>query len=165
MAADKFASVKIEDGIAYICVDVQGDSVNTLSPGMSERMGEILSGLKREKGLQGAVVYSGKKDFIVGFDIKELKRFTTDPSGLKTLVKDGHALMAQFDELGIPFVAAIEGNCLGGGLEVALACTARVAADTSKTKLGLPEVMLGVIPGAGGTQRRLRSLTSRSRWT
>lgn len=153
MDNEKLVSVRIEDGIAYICVDVKADSVNTLSPAMSTRMEEILRGLKREKDLQGAVVHSGKKDFIVGFDIKELKKFSVDPSGLDDLVKQGHALMGQFEELGIPFVAAIHGNCLGGGLEVAMACTARVASDSKKTKLGLPEVMLGVIPGAGGTQR------------
>jgi len=153
MAVDKLVSVKIDDGIAYICVDIQGESVNTLSPAMSVRMGEILTDLKGQKNLEGAVVYSGKKDFIVGFDIKELKRFANDPTGLKDLVKQGHELMARFDDLGIPFVAAIQGNCLGGGLEVALACTARVASESPKTKLGLPEVMLGVIPGAGGTQR------------
>lgn len=153
MAADKQVSVNIDDGIAYICVDIQGESVNTLSPAMSQRMGEILSDLRLKRGLEGAVVYSGKKDFIVGFDIKELKRLTTDAAGLKDMVKQGHALMAQFDALGIPFVAAIDGNCLGGGLEVALACTARVASESRRTKLGLPEVSLGVIPGGGGTQR------------
>ncbi len=158
MAVEKLVSVNIDDGIAYLCVDIQGESVNTLSPAMSERMDEILTGLKREKNLEGAVVYSGKKDFIVGFDIKELKRFTTDPAGLKDLVKQGHALMARFEDLGIPFVAAIQGNCLGGGLEVALACTARVASESPKTKLGLPEVMLGVIPGAGGTQRLAKTV-------
>lgn len=153
MTPDKLVSVCVDDGIAYICVDIQGESVNTLSPAMSDRMREILAGLRHEKNLQGAVVYSGKKDFIVGFDIKELKRFASDPSGLKDLVKQGHDLMAEFDALGIPFVAAIQGNCLGGGLEVALACHGRVASESPKTRLGLPEVMLGVIPGAGGTQR------------
>lgn len=150
-SSEKLVSLTLEEGIAYLCVDVKGESVNTLSTAMSERMDEILEGLKRESGLEGAVIYSAKDDFIVGFDIKELKAFNRDPSGLDELVRDGHRLMKRFEEVGIPFVAAIDGNCLGGGLEVALACHGRVA--TERAKLGVPEVMLGLIPGAGGTQR------------
>jgi 3-hydroxyacyl-CoA dehydrogenase/enoyl-CoA hydratase/3-hydroxybutyryl-CoA epimerase len=151
---EKLASVRIEDQIAYVCVDVVGEKVNTLSTPMTDRFEEILDGLAREAGLVGVVLYSGKPDgFIAGFDIAELKAFGADPSGLEALVKRGHALMASFEELSVPVVAAIHGACLGGGLEVALACHARVATDHKKTKLGLPEVMLGVIPGGGGTQR------------
>lgn len=153
---EKLVSVKIDGGIAYLCIDVKGENVNTLSPAMSERMEEILEGLKRESGLEGAVIHSAKKDFIVGFDIKELKKFTRDSSGLDELVRDGHRLMKAFEDVGIPFVSAINGNCLGGGLEVALACHGRVASEDAK--LGLPEVMLGVIPGAGGTQRLPRTV-------
>ncbi len=155
MSSEKLVSVDIRDGIAYICFDVKGEKVNTLSPAMNERMEEILEGLKREKSkLDGAVLYSAKKNnFIAGFDINELKNFGSDPKGLDALVSRGHEMMGQFESLGIPFVAAIDGSCLGGGLEVALACQGRVATNNPKTKLGLPEVMLGVIPGAGGTQR------------
>lgn len=151
---EKLASVRVEDGIAYVCVDVAGERVNTLSTPMTDRFEEIIDGLEREPGLEGVVLYSGKPDgFIAGFDIGELKRFGADPGGLAALVKRGHALMASFEGLKVPVVAAIHGACLGGGLEVALACSARVATDHRKTKLGLPEVMLGVIPGGGGTQR------------
>lgn len=150
---DQMVSLRVEDGIAYICIDVANESVNTLSPAMSTRMDQILEELRREPNLLGAVIHSAKKDFIVGFDIKELKRYTQNPEGLDALVSQGHALMGKFESLGVPFVSAIHGNCLGGGLEVALACDARIASDSPKTKLGLPEVMLGVIPGAGGTQR------------
>jgi 3-hydroxyacyl-CoA dehydrogenase / enoyl-CoA hydratase / 3-hydroxybutyryl-CoA epimerase len=151
---EKLASVRIEQGIAYVCVDVVGEKVNTLSTPMTDRFEEILDGLEREQGIEGVVLYSGKPDgFIAGFDIAELKVFGDDPGGLKALVKRGHALMASFEHLKVPVVAAIHGACLGGGLEVALACHARVATEHKKTKLGLPEVMLGVIPGGGGTQR------------
>jgi 3-hydroxyacyl-CoA dehydrogenase/enoyl-CoA hydratase/3-hydroxybutyryl-CoA epimerase len=154
MSEDKYATLEIEDDIAYICVDVKDERVNTLSTPMTDRFENILTELKATDGLEGAVIYSGKEDnFIAGFDIKELKQFTQDQTGLRELVERGHRLMASFEEVGIPFVAAINGSCLGGGLEVALACQARVATDADSTKLGLPEVQLGVIPGAGGTQR------------
>ena len=154
MSEDKYATLEIEDGIAYICVDVKDERVNTLSTPMTDRFENILTELKATDGLEGAVIHSGKDDnFIAGFDIKELKQFTEDQTGLRELVERGHRLMASFEEVGIPFVAAIHGSCLGGGLEVALACQGRVATDADSTKLGLPEVQLGVIPGAGGTQR------------
>jgi 3-hydroxyacyl-CoA dehydrogenase/enoyl-CoA hydratase/3-hydroxybutyryl-CoA epimerase len=154
MSDDKYATLEIDDGIAYICVDVKDERVNTLSTPMTDRFETILTELKATDGLEGAVIYSGKEDnFIAGFDIKELKQFTRDQTGLRELVERGHRLMASFEEVGIPFVAAIHGSCLGGGLEVALACQGRVATDADSTKLGLPEVQLGVIPGAGGTQR------------
>jgi 3-hydroxyacyl-CoA dehydrogenase/enoyl-CoA hydratase/3-hydroxybutyryl-CoA epimerase len=154
MSEDKYATLEIEDDIAYICVDVKDERVNTLSTPMTDRFENILTELKATDGLEGAVIYSGKEDnFIAGFDIKELKQFTQDQTGLRELVERGHRLMASFEEVGIPFVAAIHGSCLGGGLEVAMACQARVATDADSTKLGLPEVQLGVIPGAGGTQR------------
>ena len=154
MTYDKYANLEIDDGIAYICVDVKDERVNTLSTPMTDRFETILTELKATDGLDGAVIYSGKEDnFIAGFDIKELKQFTEDQTGLRELVERGHRLMASFEEVGIPFVAAIHGSCLGGGLEVALACQGRVATDADSTKLGLPEVQLGVIPGAGGTQR------------
>lgn len=153
-STEKLVSVEIREGIAYLRIDVAGAKVNTLSPAMTDRMEEILDGLRREQGLEGAVIYSGKKDnFIAGFDIEELERFAGDPGGLRALVERGHALMEGFESLGVPFVAAIDGAALGGGLEIALACQGRVATDNPKTKLGLPEVMLGLLPGAGGTQR------------
>lgn len=155
---DKLISVRIEEDIAWLCMDVQGEKMNTLSSATTARMEEIMDGLRREEGLRGAVLYSGKKDFIVGFDIGELEGFTKDSSELEGLLERGHALMAQIAELGIPLVAAIHGNCLGGGLEVALACHGRVASQSPTTTLGLPEVMLGLIPGAGGTQRLPRAI-------
>lgn len=154
---DNLAQVHIDDHIAYLCIDVQDDRVNTLSTAMITRFEEIFANLKQERDLQGVVLHSGKPDsFIAGFDIKELQAFQNDPDGLYDLVMRGHTLMNGLSTLHVPVVAAIHGTCLGGGLEVALACTARVATDHPKTKLGLPEVMLGVLPGGGGTQRLTR---------
>ena len=151
---NKLATVEIEDGIGYVCIDVAGEKVNTLSSAMTDRFDEILDGLQRESGLEGVVIHSGKPDnFIAGFDIEELKGFGQDPRQLRQLVERGHAQMRRFERLDVPVVAAIDGTCLGGGLEVALACDARVSADTEATSFGFPEVKLGVIPGLGGTQR------------
>lgn len=150
--AEKLVTLNYEDGIAYICVDIEGESVNTLSAKMTDRIEEILAEIKGKSGLSGAVIHSAKRDFIVGFDIREFKHLKDDPKGLRELGKRGHAMLKSIDTLGIPVVSAIHGNCLGGGLEVALACHGRVASDHKSTKLGLPEVMLGLIPGAGGTQ-------------
>lgn len=162
-STEPLASVRIDDHIAYVCVDVKADKLNTLSTPMTARFEEILAGLKGQPDLQGVVLYSGKQDsFIAGFDIKELRAFNADPSGLDALIERGHKLMSSFETLGVPIVAAIHGACLGGGLEVALACDARVATEHKRTKLGLPEVMLGVIPGGGGTQRLSRLIELQS---
>lgn len=151
--ADDPIQLTFQDDIAILTMDAPGESVNTLGPVLIDQMEQILDELSSRNEIIGAVIDSAKKDFIVGFDIKELQRFNGDADGLRKLVKRGHALMDRFDALGIPFVAAINGNCLGGGLEVALACHGRVASNNKRTKLGLPEVQLGVYPGGGGTQR------------
>jgi len=155
--ADKnheLATVRIEDGMAYVCIDVAGEEVNTLSAGMTDRFDEILDGLKRESGLEGVVLHSGKADnFIAGFDINELKEFQQDPGRLRSLIERGHRQMERFETLEVPVVAAVDGSCLGGGLEVALACSGRVCTDNEATTFGFPEIKLGVIPGLGGTQR------------
>ena len=151
---EKLASVSIEDGIAFVEIDVAGEAVNTLSTPMVERFEEILQSVSADDSVQGMVIHSGKKDhFVAGFDIEELQGYYDDPEALQGLVERGHRLMGEVQAASIPVVAAIHGNCLGGGLELVLACHARVATDHPKTRFGLPEVMLGVIPGGGGTQR------------
>lgn len=152
--AHPLASVRIEAGIAHVEIDIEGESVNTLSTPMTDRFEEIVDGLRHETGLKGAVISSGKPDnFIAGFDLEELRELRDDPASLRTLIERGHRLMDDIERLDIPVVAAIDGECLGGGLEVALACSGRIASDREATTLGAPEVKLGLIPGLGGTQR------------
>ncbi|MFW5968841.1 MAG: 3-hydroxyacyl-CoA dehydrogenase NAD-binding domain-containing protein, partial [Persicimonas sp.] len=147
-------SVRIEETIAYVCIDVAEKSVNTLSTPLTERFDEILEELDDTPSLEGVVIYSGKDDdFIVGFDINELKEMARRPDDVANMVERGHALLERIEKLQVPVVAAIDGNCLGGGLELAMACQARVVTDRDRTQLGLPEVKLGLIPGMGGTQR------------
>lgn len=153
MSDSKRVTMRVEDELAYIELDCPGERVNTLSSAMIEEVAALLDALEQRDDVIGAVLLSKKDDFIVGFDIKEFAEFTEHPERMKVVGRKGHETMNRFDALGIPIVAAIHGNCLGGGLEVALACTARVASDSPRTKLGFPEVQLGLFPGGGGTQR------------
>jgi 3-hydroxyacyl-CoA dehydrogenase/enoyl-CoA hydratase/3-hydroxybutyryl-CoA epimerase len=153
MPDDKRVSLRVEDDIAYIEIDCPGERVNTLSAGMIDDMESVLDELQQRSGIVGAVVHSAKDDFIVGFDIREFSEYAEDPAKMREVARRGHDLMNRFESLGFPFVAAIHGNCLGGGLEVALACHARIASDSERTRLGFPEVQLGLFPGGGGTQR------------
>ena len=151
------ARMVIEDRIAWIHLDDPGKKVNTLSSRYMQWFDERLDEAAAED-LDGMVLISDKPGyFIVGADIEELQALT-DPSEVRELVRAGHALVKKFTRLSFPVVAAIDGSCLGGGLELALACDWRVATDAPHTKLGVPEVKLGLIPGLGGTQRLPRLL-------
>ncbi len=153
-----FAAEFLADGIAVLRLDVPGESVNTIKARFAEDFAEALGELEIavDKGaVRGVVLTSGKKDnFLAGADIHMLKAVQSAAQATQ-LSQRGQQAMQRIEDLGrrIPVVAAIHGACLGGGLELALACTARVCSDDAKTTLGLPEVQLGLIPGAGGTQR------------
>lgn len=144
---------KRPDGVAVVWIDVPGASQNTLVEGLREEMAASLAALREDAAVRGIVIASKKKgSFIAGADIRMIQGITT-----ASLAEERSRLaQAAFDELEAspkPIVAAIDGACLGGGLELALACQARIATTDRKTKLGLPEVQLGLLPGAGGTQR------------
>ena len=146
------ARVVIEDDIAWIHLDDPTKSVNTLSMGYFEWFETQIDRLALDP-LKGLVFISDKPGtFIVGADIEELQAFS-DPSEVREVIMRGHQLVGRFDDLPFPVVAAIDGTCLGGGLELSLACDFRVATDAPHTKLGVPEVQLGLYPGLGGTQR------------
>ena len=101
----------------------------------------------------GLVIVSGKEDnFVVGADVDEVVAMKTDQE-IREYISKAHRIINRIDELPVPVVCCIHGNCLGGGLEVALAADYRIAADSTNTVMGLPEVMLGLLPAAGGTQR------------
>jgi 3-hydroxyacyl-CoA dehydrogenase / enoyl-CoA hydratase / 3-hydroxybutyryl-CoA epimerase len=151
----------VDDGVAWLVLDDPAKRVNTLSRRMFDwfegRLAEIESGCAAGE-LRGVVVLSGKPGtFVAGADIEELRELR-DESEILEMLAGGHSLMARLSALPCPTVAAIDGACLGGGLELALACDYRVAAETGKTRLGLPEVQLGLIPGLGGTQRLPRRI-------
>ena len=142
-----------DDGVGVLTMDVPGDSVNTLKAEFGEQIRAILSDLKNRNDVRGLVLISGKTDsFVAGADISMLAACRSADEAA-TLSRQGHAVMAELEALPFTVVAAIHGACLGGGLELALACHARVCTEHDKTQLGLPEVQLGLLPGSGGTQR------------
>jgi 3-hydroxyacyl-CoA dehydrogenase/enoyl-CoA hydratase/3-hydroxybutyryl-CoA epimerase len=141
------------DNIGWLTFDLPGEKVNKLSASAMTELQTVLGEQVGEAALKALVVCSGKKDsFIVGADIDELVRLK-DAEDARAKSEAGKAVFARLAALPVPTVALVHGSCLGGGLELALACRYRLATDHPKTSLGLPEVNLGIIPGWGGTLR------------
>lgn len=148
-----FTLVRQENGIAHLMMDVVGDTMNTLKAEFAEQITEVLAEIKSDTHITGIVLCSGKKDsFVAGADINMINDYKTKEE-VVSLSRQGQMIFSQLEQLNVPVVAAINGPCLGGGLELAMACHARVCSDNIKTTLGLPEVQLGLLPGSGGTQR------------
>jgi 3-hydroxyacyl-CoA dehydrogenase/enoyl-CoA hydratase/3-hydroxybutyryl-CoA epimerase len=149
-----FTLTEVTPGIYKLLFDLPGEKVNILSIETMKELGEILDKLKALKGVKGLIIISGKKDiFIAGADVKQFKPAFEDPALGKKLIDQGQDVYNKLAALPFPVVAAINGACLGGGTELALACSHRIATDNPKTVIGLPETQLGIIPGWGGTQR------------
>lgn len=142
------------DGLAWLTIDVAGAGANVLSREVLEELGAVLEALEAEPP-RGLVLRSGKAGgFVAGADVRELAA-VRDRAEALALVRQGQALLGRLEALPCPTVALIHGYCLGGGLELALACTWRVADDDPRTRIGLPEVRLGIHPGFGGTVRAI----------
>jgi 3-hydroxyacyl-CoA dehydrogenase/enoyl-CoA hydratase/3-hydroxybutyryl-CoA epimerase len=145
--------VEVEDGVATVLLDVPGESVNTLSPAVGEELRALVEGLEKDPQVKALVFASGKKEgFVAGAKIEVLQAAKSSAEA-EALARSGQQGFDRLEQMKKPIVAAIHGACLGGGLEWALACHWRIATDDRKTQLGQPEVQLGLIPGAGGTQR------------
>jgi 3-hydroxyacyl-CoA dehydrogenase/enoyl-CoA hydratase/3-hydroxybutyryl-CoA epimerase len=141
------------DGIAIVTIDLPGEPVNKVTAALRAEFGELFGHIESDTMVRGVVLLSGKSDtWIAGADIDEFLTISSS-SDAEALSRGGQALLERLHLLRVPVVAAIHGACLGAGLETALACHYRIATDHSKTVLALPEVQLGLIPGAGGTQR------------
>lgn len=154
-------TLRNEDGIGIITMDVPGERMNTLRASFVDEIQALLAEISADNNIKGLVLCSGKPDsFIAGADVHMLDECVTAEQA-EALARAGQDIFNQLEALKIPLIAAIHGPCLGGGLELALACHGRVCSDDNKTRLGLPEVQLGLIPGSGGTQRlpRLVGLT------
>ena len=148
-------NVEIDDNnIAWVHFDTLNASANLLSQAAIKELEELIKGF--EKNLPKAVIIlSDKKDsFIFGADIKEFTALETQQQALEFMHK-GHALMNRVEALSCPTVSMIHGLCFGGGTELSLACDYIVASDDKKTKIGLPEIKLGIHPGYGGTARSI----------
>jgi 3-hydroxyacyl-CoA dehydrogenase / enoyl-CoA hydratase / 3-hydroxybutyryl-CoA epimerase len=155
--------IRVEDGIAVLTIDQPDKPVNVLSEEVVRELTEAIDQLESgELQVRAAIIISGKPGvWIAGADVDQLRSIRTPAEG-EGLSRHSHGLLGRLEALAVPVVAAIDGAALGGGLEIALACTYRIASDSEKTKLGLPEVQLGLLPGAGGTQRLPRLVGLRS---
>ena len=158
---NNFTMVTDESGVALITFDVPGRSMNTLTAEVIRELGEITQTLASDASIKGAIITSGKASgFCAGADLGELGGSLSGgaggEAGLRASFDSCFALNKTFRALetcGKPVVAAINGLALGGGLEICLASHYRIVADDAKIKLGLPEAKVGLLPGAGGTQR------------
>lgn len=142
-----------KNGVANLIFDLPNEKVNKLSKVVLEELEKAINVIDGNKAIRVLLITSPKKDiFIAGADINEIKEIKDSKDALEK-VSRGQNILHKISKLKIPTVAIINGACLGGGLELALACKYRVAVVNNKTSLGLPEVNLGIIPGFGGTQR------------
>ena len=145
--------IDVEDGVAIITFDLPGESVNKFTPAVIEEFASVLDRMQRDANILAGVFLSGKPDvFVAGADIEMFLKFNSAADG-EALSAAGQMLLDRIAKLRTPMVAAIHGPCVGGGTETVLACAYRICTDHPKTMLSLPEVMLGLIPGTGGTQR------------
>ncbi|CBL46623.1 3-hydroxyacyl-CoA dehydrogenase [gamma proteobacterium HdN1] len=150
---------KDSDNIVVLTMDMPGQSANTMNAAFTEAFDGVLTRLEKEEKLAGVVVASAKKTFFAGGDLNDLIKVTPENAEQfyqATNVIKGH--LRRLEKLKAPVVAAINGAALGGGLEICLACNYRIALNDRKIKLGLPEVTLGLLPGAGGIVRMTRML-------
>ena len=141
------------DGLAFLIFDRPGEKVNVLDGALVAVLEILLQQAARDKNVRGLVVTSAKPgSFIAGADVNAIRALRTAHDA-EDVSRRGQRLWDSLERLPFPVVAAINGTCLGGGTELALACHFRVAADDPRVDIGLPEVRLGIIPGWGGTQR------------
>lgn len=141
------------DGVGVLTFDIPGESVNTLQASFASEFTEIVERIESDASIRAVVIISGKPDsFVVGANLDMIKAVRT-ASDAEALSRQGHNALNRVAESKKPFVAAVHGPALGGGFELALACHARVCTDDKKTSFGLPEIQLGLIPGANGLQR------------
>ncbi len=146
-------SIANHGAVAILTLDLQGEPVNKLNGQVKSEFEAALERLKSDAAVKALIIISGKSDnFIAGADIEEFTRLSTREE-FERLSREGQEMLQRLDDFPKPVIAAINGACLGGGLELALACDWRIATDHPKTQLGLPEVQLGLLPGAGGCQR------------
>lgn len=156
---------KDADGIVTLTMDDPSGSTNVMNEAYIESMGKAVDRLVAEKdSITGVVVASAKKTFFAGGDVKTMIQARPEDAGdVFNTVETIKRQLRTLETLGKPVVAAINGAALGGGLEIALACHHRIAADVKGSQLGLPEVTLGLLPGGGGVTRTVRMSASRTR--
>lgn len=146
------------DGILLVTIDMPGRAMNVFSAAMMDALEKVLDLVEQDPSVRGLVITSGKQVFLAGADLEMIRMFTDraevdSPAQLHDLCGRLGRLFLRLEQIDKPSVAAVNGLALGGGLELALACHQRVAVESDAVLLGLPEIKLGLLPGAGGTQR------------
>ena len=151
--------LKNDDGIIILTLDSPNQSANTMNADFRVALENIVSKLKSETSITGIIFRSAKKTFFAGGDLDELiQARLEDATPFFEMIQKMKAEFRYIETLGVPVVAALNGTALGGGWEIALGCHARIALNDPKTKFGLPEVTLGLLPGGGGIVRMIRLL-------
>ncbi|MBB3106072.1 3-hydroxyacyl-CoA dehydrogenase/enoyl-CoA hydratase/3-hydroxybutyryl-CoA epimerase [Psychrobacter luti] len=145
-------SAEADNGIITVTIDQADRKMNVIGDGFNDAFAKLTDAFVNDQEIKGLILTSAKSTFVVGADIDQLATIETAEQAFD-LVEDLKTSLRKLETSGKPVVAAITGTALGGGLELALACHYRIAIDSPKTKLGLPEVKLGLLPGGGGTQR------------
>ena len=159
------------DGIALVTWNAPGRSMNVIDVTVTDELAAIVEQVAADAAVKGVVITSGKDTFCAGADLTMLQTMSRAFAELAASQGEEAAnarcfedsrkrslLYRRIETCGKPWVAAINGTAVGGGFELTLACHHRIAADNAKTRLGLPEVKVGLFPGAGGTQRIARML-------
>ncbi len=149
-------SEQLDNGILIVTIDVQDKPMNVLTPEFLKDLATSVERIATDDEVRGAVLTSGKSSFFAGADLKEIDKITDPSLSAEDQVRiagEYQNTLRRMETQGKPVVAAINGTALGGGLELALACHHRVIVDNPKAVVGFPEVQVGLLPGAGGTQR------------
>jgi 3-hydroxyacyl-CoA dehydrogenase/enoyl-CoA hydratase/3-hydroxybutyryl-CoA epimerase len=168
MTSENFSFEAGDDGIAVLTWDMPGRSMNVFTMAVMDELEALIEKIASDPALRGAVIASGKDSFSGGADITMIHglfaefetRLQRNPAAAKQELFDSSSRMSRLyrrlETCGKPFVVAIHGNCMGGATELALAAHGRLASDDKSTRIALPEVKIGIFPGAGGTQRVMR---------
>jgi enoyl-CoA hydratase/carnithine racemase len=151
MTDRQYVKFSVEERVGTLTID--HPPVNALNRGTIEELGAVLTELEGNDEVRALVITGAGQAFIAGADIKEMVNVTS-PADAVAVLKGGMDVLNRLDALGIPTIAAVNGYCLGGGNELALACDLRYASD--RARFGQPEINLGLIPGFGGTVRLTR---------
>lgn len=153
-----YLNITNKNSVAILTLDMPGEKVNKLNESLMEEFSDFLDKLEKDDELKGAVLISGKADnFIAGADI-DMFQERESAEEIEQLSNEGHRILNRIADFTKPIAVAVHGSCMGGGLELSLACHYRVCSDSSKTVFSLPEVKIGLLPGTGGTQRLPRRI-------
>ena len=148
---ESYINREVSNGVAFLYLNQKDSKVNVVSPTLIDVFEQIIDEVIEDETIKAAVFISAKKDFIAGADIQSFKAHKV--GDFQPISRKGHDLLTKVENSPKPFLAAIHGTAYGLGVELPLACAARIATNHRRTKLALPEVKLGLLPGGGGTQR------------